>query len=107
MKTPFGKECIYFYGDYHRGKNFEECRLLSKSDSNISWDRNLCAKCPVPDILQANACPNMILTGSIKKLFGKKKIKISAYCTKAHKIVKEPKIGCGLCHEIPDNLILD
>ena len=29
MRTPAGKECQYFYGDYYRGRNQEECRLLS------------------------------------------------------------------------------
>ena len=28
MRTPAGKECRYFYGNYHRGRGIEECRLL-------------------------------------------------------------------------------
>ena len=28
MKTPAGKECKYFYGNYYRGAHQEECRLI-------------------------------------------------------------------------------
>lgn len=104
LKTPYGKECPYFYGDYYRGRHFEECRLLDKSNRQTSWEPKLCLKCPVPDILQANACPNMVLSGHIKSFLGKKSVKVTAYCTKAHRMVKEPKIGCGLCHELPESL---
>ena len=35
MKTPAGKECKFFYGDYYRGRQHEECRLLK--DHGLSW----------------------------------------------------------------------
>jgi hypothetical protein len=101
MKTPFGKECKYFYGDYFRGKHFEDCRLINTPDKPRSWKVHYCRNCPVPAILLANACPNMVLTAAIEKRFliFPKRVKVTAYCTKTHDKVKEPKIGCGSCHE--------
>jgi hypothetical protein len=54
MKTPAGKECKFFFGDYYRGRNREECRLLQAAGER--WTRDLCRTCPVPGVLQANAC---------------------------------------------------
>ena len=62
-----GKECPYFYGDYHRGRQHEECRLLG--NSNPPWNIKYCKTCPVPDIVRANACPHMVLSGEITKGF--------------------------------------
>lgn len=99
MKTPYGRECRYFYGDYYRGRNIEECRLLSSSHKQEKWEQSLCKNCPVPGIIMNNACQYMVLSGSIKKsLFGKH-VKVSAYCTKSHGEVKDPNIGCELCHQ--------
>jgi len=101
LKTPYGKECKFFYGDYFRGRNFEECRLLNQPGQKRQWQRSLCKDCPVPDILRANACPHMVISGSINKRFlllGTS-VKVHAYCLKSKDIVKNPKTGCGQCHE--------
>ena len=100
MKTPAGKECKYFYGNYFRGAHQEECRLLG----NREWTPDLCKKCPVPEIQRANACENMTLTAVVKKGFlgMNRHVEISAYCSKSHDFVKDPYLGCGLCHELPD-----
>lgn len=102
MKTPSGIDCPYFFGDYYRGKNVEECRLFSMKTSKDSWNRNLCKRCPVPEIKRANGCPNMVLSPTIKKgLFGiTNYVKISAFCEKSQKTVITPEIGCGQCHPI-------
>ncbi len=101
MRVPTtGKECPYFYGDYHRGRQKEECRLIT--DSNPPWKLKHCQTCPVPDIVLANACPDMILSGEIKKGFlgiGSK-VAINAYCKKVHQAVDNPYIGCSECHPI-------
>ena len=98
MKTPAGIECAHFYGDYHRGRNHEECRLLS------NWHAELCDTCPVPDILRANSCENMRLnaeiTRSIFTLF-QKRVEVSSCCEKTNRVVENPKIGCGECHPLP------
>jgi hypothetical protein len=106
MKIPgIGKECPYFYGDYYRGKHHEECRLLENTSPR--WEIAYCRSCPVPEITRANACPHMILSGEIKtSLFGlKKRVIVSAYCTKSHQDVKNPYIGCSECHPITKLLI--
>lgn len=104
MQTPYGKECPYFFGDYYRGRNNEECRLVNSSSSNLIWTSNLCKNCPAPSIVQANSCTNMILEGKVSSvIFGiGKHMEISAYCTKTKKKVKEPHIGCGQCHPLPE-----
>ena len=60
MRNPYGAECKYFYGDYHRGRNLEECSLLKSA--SITWRKDYCKKCPVPSILRANACEYMVLS---------------------------------------------
>lgn len=103
MRTPYGQECRFFFGDYFRGRNFEECRLVSGSNSNQNWSPKICKSCPVPNILQANACQHMQLTVVIKKDFGFiKRMNVSAYCEKSKTKVKEPHVGCGQCHPLPD-----
>jgi hypothetical protein len=104
MRTPFGRECRYFYGNYHRGRVQEECRLIGNAPPPLNWIPDLCKTCPVPEILLANSCGNMVLSASVKKrLFGLKQgVKVSAYCSLAQKTVDEPEIGCGRCHELPE-----
>ena len=102
MRTPAGKECTYFYGDYYRGKNREECRLLQAAGER--WTANLCETCPVPDIQLANACKFMQLTGRVERPFSamfQRRVQVSAFCEKTNRDVKEPHVGCGECHSLP------
>jgi hypothetical protein len=103
MRTPAGKECKYFYGNYFRGRNIEECRLLAESNPPQPWKPSLCETCPVPDILMANGCENMVLEGKVIRPFfiGKQEVQIRAYCKKTNKRVTEPQVGCGECHILP------
>jgi hypothetical protein len=106
MKTPFGTECEYFYGDYLRGRNREECRLLEAA--GIVWDSSLCRGCPVPGIRRANACEFIRLRPRVVRslLAGfRKQVQVSAYCEKSEGIVSEPQIGCKLCHPLPPMMI--
>jgi hypothetical protein len=100
MRTPAGFECKYFYGNYFRGRNEEECRLIGSTPPPHNWTPDLCKTCPVPAILLANACPNLVLHGEVvSQMFRlKRRVKVSAYCTKSQTNVAEPEIGCGLCH---------
>ena len=103
MRVPStGKECPFFYGDYYRGREHEECRLVGDADAR--WNLKYCETCPVPDIVRANSCPNMILTGETSSGFLglRKKMKVSAYCRKTHRDVSNPYVGCGECHPIID-----
>jgi len=101
MRTPAGKECRYFYGDYYRGRNQEECRLLESA--SLTWRPELCESCPVPDILLANACPHLVLQPQLDRPFPftKQRVKISSYCTKTSRSRFDPHIGCGECHPLP------
>ena len=103
MRTPAGKECRYFYGNYFRGRNIEECRLLADSNPPQTWKPSLCETCPVPDILMANGCAHMILEGDVYRPFfiGKPEVRIRAFCKKTNQRVAEPHIGCGECHSLP------
>jgi hypothetical protein len=107
MKTPAGKECPYFYGDYYRGRNVEECRLLKAQGE--SWTRDLCATCPVPAIALANSCQHMKLKAKVARPLSaifQRRVQISAYCEKTERDVVEPQIGCGECHELPFKFVI-
>ena len=102
MRTPAGKECKYFYGNYFRGRNVEECRLLKAS--GLEWAASLCSTCPVPAILQANACEFLQLHPAVTRpldAFFQRRVQVTAYCEKTNRSVAEPQIGCGECHPLP------
>lgn len=102
MKTPAGTECKYFYGDYYRGRNQEECRLLQASGQN--WSPDLCKSCPVPEITRANACEHLVLRASVgRPLMAafQRRVQLQASCRKSGKNVSEPQVGCGECHPLP------
>ncbi len=103
MRTPAGKECSYFYGDYYRGRSNEECRLLGSSSPPIPWKRDLCATCPVPGIQLSNTCPYMVLIPKLvrKLAFGKQEVRVQTYCKKTERVGFDPHIGCGECHRLP------
>lgn len=101
MITPAGTECRYYYADYYRGREREECRLLDQNPDSEPWRPELCKSCPVPGILRANACPNLVLEGRVEKAFLglRRQVKLSAVCSKYVVEVPKPHIGCGHCHE--------
>ena len=99
MRTPAGTECRYYFEDFFRGREQRECRLLPPAAAH-EWRPQLCAGCPVPRILRANACPNLVLVASVRKgwLGLGRRMEISASCRKSAGKVAEPDIGCGQCH---------
>lgn len=102
MKTPAGRECPHFYGDYYRGRSTEECRLLKLQGQQ--WSPDLCKACPVPDIARANSCQYMTLNVEIARPFlvlFQKRVQVKAYCEKSKRDVTEPQVGCGECHALP------
>lgn len=110
MKTPAGFECRYFYGDYFRGKDQEECRLLNTTNPPLEWQEKLCFDCPVPGILRANSCEHMRLIPSLERqllIIGAKQVRVKAYCSKTKQDVIEPQIGCGECHQLPEVFLGD
>jgi hypothetical protein len=103
MRTPAGIDCKFFYGNYFRGRKQEECRLIGNAPAPHHWTPDLCAKCPVPEILRANACEHMELRAQAQRsLLGLiKKVEVTAYCHMSQQTVAEPEVGCGLCHPLP------
>lgn len=100
MLTPAGTECPYYYADFHRGREKQECRLIERTPGGGQWIPDLCARCNVPRITLANACPNMVLEARAKRGilgFGKG-VQISAHCLRSLQVVAVPEIGCGQCH---------
>lgn len=104
MQTPYGKQCRYYYADYYRGKETQECRLLQTNPTSEPWKPALCQTCPVPDILLANACPHLVLRARVSKaMLGLiRKVEIQAACRQYRVDVAQPKVGCGHCHEFLD-----
>lgn len=99
--TPAGSECRYYYEDYFRGRERQECRLLDQNPRSEKWQPALCKGCPVPGILRANACPHMVLEGRVAKRFlglGRY-VAVSAVCSEHLVEVQEAHVGCGHCHE--------
>ncbi len=100
MRNPAGSECPYYYEDFFRGRSAQECRLIERNPRSELWQPDLCARCPVPAILRANACPNMVLEGQVvRRWFGlARRVKVYAICA-AHRVeVRNPYTGCGHCH---------
>jgi len=103
MRTPAGKECRFFYGNYHRGREIEECRLLQDASPPLAWKAELCSTCPVPEILMNNACEHLILVPSLVRPFPfiKQGVQVKPYCLKNQRSGFDPNIGCGECHPLP------
>jgi len=104
MKTPAGKECRYYYADFHRGRNIQECRNVKYNNNSEPWHAKDCTNCPVPDILRANADPNMELTVTVSKGFMGfgRKIKVDAYNKNDGSVIENPYVG-----QVKDNPGLD
>lgn len=101
MRTPAGKECRFYYQDFHRGRNIQECRLAKENPESLRWHPNDCTRCPIPDILNANAAKDMELQLTIKARFlgfGRYS-EVSAYCLRHHIPIADPYVGCPKCNE--------
>ncbi len=100
MRTPAGTECPYYFEDFHRGREKQECRLIDRTPGGGTWDPSLCKGCPVPGIVRANACEHMVLEALVDSgLLGfGKRVEVSAMCTRSLQEVEEPHVGCGQCH---------
>jgi hypothetical protein len=104
MRTPAGKECRYFYGDYFRGRQHEECRLLASNTPPLPWRREFCFTCPVPGIHMANACPHMGLIPNLTRPFPfiKQQVQVHTICMQTNRTGFDAHVGCGECHPLPE-----
>lgn len=99
MRTPAGKECRFYYADYNRGRNLQECRLIKANPDSLRWQPKYCSQCQVPEILNANASPDMELTLTVKPIvlgLGRR-LDVKAYCTKHRIAIDDPYVGCPKC----------
>jgi hypothetical protein len=101
MRTPAGKECRFYYQDYNRGRDLQECRLIKENPTSLPWRPNYCASCPVPDILNANASPALELKLTISpRLLGLgRKLDVTATCLRHRILIEDPYVGCLKCNE--------
>ncbi|GAB4469618.1 MAG: hypothetical protein Kow00124_04960 [Anaerolineae bacterium] len=99
MKTPAGKECRFYYEDFHRGRSRQECRLIQRDLASPPWKPGDCATCPVPDILWANASEDLMLRASVKKgvLGIGRRVVVQAHCRRHDIPIADPFVGCEAC----------
>ncbi len=97
MQTPAGKECRHYHADFHRGRNVQECRLIRGNTESMPWKPQDCAKCEVPDILNANASRRLELTATVKtKFMGFGRIvEVKAFCDGKEIDNKDAYTSCG------------
>ena len=101
MSDSWKPNCEFYFEDYYRGMERQECRLLKRSGNGSDWTIGLCHSCPVPRILQANRCPDMVLEARIAAGFlglGRR-VRLTAFCVRTMQDVKDPMVGCGECHQ--------
>jgi len=103
MFTSDGKECPYYYANFHRRTSaVERCDLLVGGPYEQNWHSDLCKTCPVPEIKRANNCPTMQLKLRIIKrgiwFWERDRVLVQATCTQHDGPVTNPMIGCGKCH---------
>ncbi len=100
MRTPAGEECRYYYEDFNRGRETQECRLIGRNRDSDRWTPNLCTKCRVPEILRANGSPDLRLEATVGKRFGLfRHVKVKAYCLRCINPIDDPILGCRTCAE--------
>jgi hypothetical protein len=99
MRTPAGKECHFYYENFHRGRSIQECRLIQRNLESPRWQPSDCSKCPVPEILQANNSPNLVLQATVHKGFlgFNRRVEVKASCSRHLIPVHNPHVGCPKC----------
>jgi hypothetical protein len=99
MITPAGKECRFYYQDYFRGRSEQECRLLKSNPRSPAWQPKDCGNCPVPEILQANSSPDLVLEATVRPGFlgVNRRVEVKAFCSRHLIDVPKPEVGCPKC----------
>ena len=90
--------CRYFYGDYHRGRNLEECRLLDANPNNERpWKRKLCDSCPVPELLMMSNTRDLVLEAEVKRKLLWEKVEVTFAICQKHMIELSDPHYCPEC----------
>ena len=100
MNKPFN--CRYFYGDYFRGQEKENCRLLEASPGNTrQWKRSHCSSCPVPALVVASNCRDLLLEAKVERKFLSEKVEVTFAICARHMIELSDPHYCPMCAEDP------
>lgn len=105
MKTPAGAPCAFYYEDFRRGADIQECRA-DKSPHSAEWQPGDCARCAVPGILVANGSPFLRLRIDIRPgvLRIGRRVDVEARCHR-HGPIADPHVGCGVCNAEADEIL--
>lgn len=108
MRTPAGTECAYYYEDFARGARRQECRI-AKQPGSLKWIPSDCGRCPVPEILSANASPLLELRIRIGRGPVKlgRRVRAEAWCGEHGPLSCDPRTGCPECNAEADRLLRD
>jgi hypothetical protein len=95
MRTPDGRECKHYYQDFHRGRSVQRCRLQQENPESERWQEGDCARCRVPDILLANADPDLLLKLTIRRrwLGLRREVQIEAFSRRDGTPIADPYVG--------------
>lgn len=97
MVTHNPVNCRYYYADFFRGRDHEECRLLKRNPESRPWRRSLCDSCPVPDILISTNCKEIALEATAVKKWGiMERVEVYAICAKHYVELDNPRY-CPEC----------
>lgn len=89
--------CRFFFADYHRGRDIEECRLIKRNPQSRPWRRPLCDSCPVPGILVQTNCQEIALEASVERKWAiLDRVEVYAICAKHLIELKDPNF-CPQC----------
>lgn len=95
-KSPVA--CRYFFGDYYRGMEKEECRLVGANPRNERpWRRSLCDSCPVPEILIASNCRELLLEGVVRRRFLRDQVEVTFAVCSRHLVELADPMVCPAC----------
>ncbi len=91
-------DCPYYYSDYRRGNETEECRLLEASpEAQGTWRRALCRTCPVPDTIRHTECDHLTLEATIQRQWMVSRVRITfALCGESMEELPDPR-HCAIC----------
>ncbi|MRR12100.1 hypothetical protein EG835_06445 [bacterium] len=106
MRTPAGRECIYYYEDFGRGASRQECRIL-KHPRSQPWEPSDCSRCRLPQILAANANPHLEVRIHIERgILGLgRRVSVEAWCGLHGPVIDDPLTGCPECNAEADRLL--
>jgi hypothetical protein len=109
MITPYGVECPFYYEDFARGADRQECRIPKnlKNPRYAAWIPGDCIGCEVPQVLAANGSPHLELRMTVRVgAFGMgRRIEVEASCALHGPITVDPRLGCPACNEEADAIL--